>query len=80
MAEKLTLILSIYDEDNLRKIKSFYAKAAKGRSWQIKIDPSIIGGFIIIDRDKMLDYSVKGQLEEFRRVLLEDLNVAGAKQ
>ncbi|NLM47031.1 MAG: hypothetical protein GX200_09560 [Firmicutes bacterium] len=79
MDKKLTLILSVYDEDNIEKIKSFYGEAA-GRSWQIEIDPSIIGGFIIIDKDMMFDYSVKGQLEQFRRALLQELSVAGAKQ
>ncbi|NLP37810.1 MAG: hypothetical protein GX357_09170 [Firmicutes bacterium] len=80
MDKTLTLTLSVFDEENIRKIKRFYAKAAKGRSWQIKIDPSILGGFIITDRDQLLDYSAKGQLEQLRLALLQETSMVGAKK
>lgn len=80
MDKTLTLTLSVYDEENIRKIRRFYAEAAKGRSWQIKIDPSILGGFIITDEDMLLDYSAKGQLEQLRQELLQELKMAGAQK
>ena len=71
MDNNLTLVLSQHDNEIIKRIKAFYTKKALGRVWEIQIDASIIGGFIIVDGDIVVDYSVLGQLDSIKLTLTQ---------
>ncbi len=51
-----------------RKIEELFGKKAEVT---VKLDPSIIGGFIVRVADKVLDASIKTQLENLKRAIAD---------
>jgi len=68
--EEATLVTAVPVDDSFRtKIKELILKHSTNQSVQLeeRIDPSIIGGFVLRFGDKQFDASVSGELEKLRR-------------
>ena len=60
------------DEETLGKIKSKIEELfGKKAEVTVKLDPSIIGGFIVKVADKVLDASIKTQLENLKKAIAD---------
>ena len=60
------------DEEVLTKIKTKIEELfGKKAEITVKLDPSIIGGFIVKVADKVLDASIKTQLEKLKKAIVD---------
>ncbi|ADY73886.1 ATP synthase subunit delta [Desulfurobacterium thermolithotrophum DSM 11699] len=60
------------DEETLSKIKAKIEELfGKKAEISVKLDPSLIGGFIVKVADKVLDASIKTQLETLKKAIVD---------
>jgi F-type H+-transporting ATPase subunit delta len=60
------------DEEVLKKIKEKIEQLfGKKAEVSVKLDPSLIGGFVVKVADKVLDASIKHQLEELKKAIAD---------
>ena len=52
------IVMSAPDAEMEARIKEHYASQLAVREWLVRIDQSIIGGYVIIDNDNVIDCSV----------------------
>ncbi|MDQ5901636.1 MAG: synthase subunit delta [Patescibacteria group bacterium] len=57
-----------FDEDVIEKIKGYISKE-KGDKFKIVVDENLIGGFVVKGKNKILDASIKRNLEFLRESL-----------
>lgn len=57
-----------FDEDVIEKIKGYISKE-KGDRFKVTVDESLIGGFVVKGKNKILDASIKRNLEFLRESL-----------
>ncbi len=70
---KMEVISSInLNEEEKKSILEILSKVKKGKiQAEFKIDPSILGGILIKERHKILDLSLKGNLERLKNKIIE---------
>lgn len=59
-----------FDTDVLDKIKGYIEKE-KGDKFKVVVEPSLIGGFVIKGKNKILDASLKKNIEFLRESLIK---------
>jgi F0F1-type ATP synthase delta subunit len=74
-AEKITLVLAREAESQIKEMLERKLKASLGKDKKIelKIDDSIIGGFIAKTEDYLIDASVKNYLSRLKMISLEEI-------
>ncbi len=71
--EKRVTVISAYqlESDELANLKKYLSKTMQV-TIQNKIDPAILGGFVIQYGSKMIDLSLRGRLQQLRQTLYEN--------
>ncbi len=71
--EKRVTVISAYqlESDELANLKKYLSKTMQ-MTIQNKIDPAILGGFVIQYGSKMIDLSLRGRLQQLRQILYEN--------
>jgi F0F1-type ATP synthase delta subunit len=59
-----------FDEEMLEKIKGYIEKE-KGDKFKVLVEPGLIGGFVIKGKNKILDASLKKNIEFLRESLIK---------
>ncbi len=71
--EKRIIVVTAYKlgSEELVELKKYLSKTARA-TIQNKIDPEILGGFVIKYGSKMIDLSLRGRLQQLRHTLYEN--------
>ena len=71
---KVDIVMEIFgaSEEQKKKMETFICKtfAADGVSWEMKEDPELLGGFILLVDGKEYDYSMAGRLNRLEQTLM----------
>ena len=64
--------VTLPSEEQKKKMETFICKtfAADGVSWEMKEDPELLGGFILLVDGKEYDYSMAGRLNRLEQTLM----------
>lgn len=64
--------ITLPSEEQKKKMETFICKtfAADGVSWEMKEDPELLGGFILLVDGKEYDYSMAGRLNRLEQTLM----------
>ena len=64
--------VTLPSEEQKKKMETFICKtfAADGVSWEMKEDPELLGGFILLVDGKEYDYSMAGRLNRLEQILM----------
>lgn len=69
---RASLVTAVPSDELEKKVSDIVGNLTGGRVMiDSRVDPSLIGGFILTIDDKRIDASVKGRLESFRRQFVE---------
>ena len=69
----LLITASPLDDHEVRAIEEKFSKhIGKDVTFRVEVDRSLIGGFIATIRHHRYDYSLKAQLQEMKKHLLDD--------
>ncbi len=74
-AEKITLVLARETDSATKDMlgKKLIASLGEGKKIELRIDDSIIGGFVARTEDYLIDASVKKYLNQLKRISLEEI-------
>ena len=64
--------VTLPSEEQKKKMEVFICKtfAADGVSWEMKEDPELLGGFVLLVDGKEYDYSMAGRLNRLEQTLM----------